>query len=126
MKTTEKVLEFLKQQGFCPEIDSDDGNILFKYQMKNFLFVNNDEDELFFQLILPGIFDITEENRELVLDAINKVNVSVKVIKCCIINDEVWIFFENLLDSSPEVSDIIPRALNILQGAQLEFYKHIE
>ena len=94
--------------------------------MKNFLFINNDEDELFFQLILPGIFDITEENRELVLDAINKVNVSVKVIKCCIINDEVWIFFENLLDSSPEVSDIIPRALNILQGAQLEFYKHIE
>jgi hypothetical protein len=126
MKTTEKVLEFLKQQGFCPEVDSDDGNILFKYQMKNFLFINNDEDELFFQLILPGIFDITEENRELVLDAINKVNVSVKVIKCCIINDEVWIFFENLLDSSPEVSDIIPRALNILQGAQLEFYKHIE
>lgn len=126
MKTTEKVLEFLKQQGFCPEVDSDDGNILFKYQMKNFLFINNDEDELFFQLILPGIFNITEENRELVLDAINKVNVSVKVIKCCIINDEVWIFFENLLDSSPEVSDIIPRALNILQGAQLEFYKHIE
>lgn len=126
MKTTEKVLEFLKQQGFCPEVDSDDGNILFKYQMKNFLFINNDEDELFFQLILPGIFDITEENRELVLDAINKVNVSVKVIKCCIINDEVWIFFENLLDSSPEVSDIIPRALNILQGAQLEFYTHIE
>lgn len=126
MKTTEKVLEFLKQQGFCPEVDSDDGSILFKYQMKNFLFINNDEDELFFQLILPGIFDITEENSELVLDAINKVNVSVKVIKCCIINDEVWIFFENLLDSSPEVSDIIPRALNILQGAQLEFYKHIE
>ena len=126
MKTTEKVLEFLKQQGFCPEVDSDDGNILFKYQMKNFLFINNDEDELFFQLILPGIFDITEENRELVLDAINKVNVSVKVIKCCFIHDQVWIFFENLLDSSPEVSDIIPLALNILQGAQLEFYKHIE
>lgn len=41
------VLNFLKQQGFCPEVDPDNGNILFKFQMANFLFVNNDEDEEF-------------------------------------------------------------------------------
>ena len=32
-KTVERVLEFLKQQGFCPDVDEENGNILFKYQM---------------------------------------------------------------------------------------------
>lgn len=125
MKTSERVLEFLKQQGFCPEIDPDNGNILFKYQMRNFIYINNDEDEDFFQLALPAIFDVTEDNRELVLEAANTTNFNIKVIKCCIIRDNVWVFFENLLDSSPEVQDIIPRALAILQGAQQQFYQNI-
>ena len=126
MKTTERVMEFLKQQGFCPEIDPENGNIIFKYQMRTFIFINNDEDESFFQLALPGIVDVTEDNRELVLEACNKTNFGIKVIKCCIPRNDVWIFFENLLDSSPEVSDIIPRALAILQGAQMQFYQNMQ
>ena len=123
MKTSERVLEFLRQQGFCPEVDPDNGNIVFKYQMRTFIYINNDEDEDFFQLALPGIMDVTEDNRELVLEAANKTNFAIKVIKCCIPHDDVWVFFEILLDSSPEVQDIIPRALAILQGAQQQFYQ---
>lgn len=126
MKTSERVLDFLKKQGFCPEVDSDNGNILFKYQMRTFLFINNDEDEEFFQLALPAIMDVTEDNRELVLEACNKTNFGIKVIKCCIPHDDVWVFFEILLDSSPEVQDIIPRALSILQGAQQQFYQNVQ
>lgn len=125
MKTSEKVLGFLRQQGFCPNVDSDNGNIIFKYQMRNFIYVNNDEDEDFFQLVLPGIYDVTEDNREMVLEAINKTNCSVKVSKCNIFGDNVWVFFEILLDTSPEVEDIIPRALQILQGAQNQFYQNM-
>lgn len=125
MKTSERVLEFLKQQGFCPEIDEDNGNIIFKYQMCSFLYINNDEDETFFQLIMPGIFEVTDDNRDVVLEACNDVNSSIKVAKSLIIGDGVWVFFESLLDTTPEVSDIIPRALNILQGAQQHFYKSI-
>lgn len=125
MKTSETVLEFLKQQGFCPDVDTDNGNIYFKYQMRTFIYINNDEDEDFFQLAFPGIFDVTEENRELVLEAINKTNLGIKVVKCTIPHDDVWVFFEILLDSSPEVKDIVPRALDILQGAQQMFYKNM-
>lgn len=125
MKTTEMVMNFLRQQGFCPEVDEDNGNILFKYQMANFLFVNNDEDEEFFQLLMPGIYDVTDDNRDMVLEAANKVNHSIKVVKACVINDNVWLFFENLLDHTPEVEDIIPRALAILQGARQHFYQEI-
>lgn len=126
MKTSERVLEFLKKEGFCPEIDPDNGNIHFKYQMKSYLYINNDDDdENFFQLALPWIYDVTEDNRDLALEAANKTNINIKVIKCCIIKDGIWVFFENLLDSSPEMADIIPRALAILQGAQKDFYQNI-
>ncbi len=119
------VMNFLRQQGFCPEVDEDNGNILFKYQMANFLFINNDEDEEFFQLLMPGIYDVTDDNRDVVLEAANKVNHSIKVVKACVVNDSVWLFFENLLDHTPEVDDIIPRALAILQGARQHFYQEI-
>ena len=125
MKTTELVINFLRQQGFCPEVDEDNGNILFKYQMANFLFINNDEDEEFFQLLMPGIYDVTDDNRDMVLEAANKVNQSIKVVKACVVDDSVWLFFENLLDHTPEVEDIIPRALDILNGARQYFYQEI-
>ena len=124
MKTSEMVFNFLRQQGFCPEMDGKD-NIIFKFQMGNFLFINNDEDEEFFQLLMPAIYDVTDDNRDMVLEATNKVNHSIKVVKACVLNDSVWLFFENLLDHTPEVEDIIPRALAILQGARQRFYQEI-
>jgi hypothetical protein len=126
MKTTEMVMNFLKEQGFTPQVDEDNGNILFKYQMSTFIFFNNDEDEEFFQLAFPGIFDVTEDNREMVLEAANKVNSAMKVAKVIVPNDSVWVLFEVILDKSPEVGSIIERGLNILQHARQEFYEVLQ
>ena len=121
------VMDFLRKQGFCPEVDGDNGNIIFKYQMSTFVFFNNDEDEEFFQLAYPNIYEVNEENRELVLEAANKVNRSLKVTKIIIVGDRsIWAVFENLLDLSPEVNTIIPRALVILQHARQAFYEALQ
>ena len=124
MKTTERVLEFLKTQGFCPEVD-EHGGIIFKYQMATFLFINNDEDKEFFQLAMPHIYQVTDDNRDIVLEAANKTNTSMKVAKISVLDDSVWAFFEILLDQSPDVKDIIPRALNILMGARQTLYENL-
>lgn len=124
MKTTERVLEFLKTQGFCPEVD-EHGGIIFKYQMATFLFINNDEDEEFFQLAMPHIYQVTDDNRDIVLEAANKTNTSMKVVKISVLCDSVWAFFEILLDQSPDVKDIIPRALNILMSARQTLYENL-
>lgn len=124
MKTSESVLEFLRSQGFCPEVD-EHGGIIFKYQMATFLFINNDEDSDFFQLTMPYIYDVTDDNRDIVLEAINKTNANMKVAKVCILHESVWAFFEILLDQSPDVKDIIPRALNILMGARQTLYENL-
>ena len=109
------VLNFLREQGFLPQVD-ESNNIEFKFQMASFVFIENDDDPDFFQLLLPNIYDVTEDNRDIVLETVNKVNQSMKVAKACVVENSVWVFFETILDSTPDVSDIIPRALRILQS----------
>ena len=124
MKTSEMVFEYLKSQGLMPKID-EDNDIIFKYQMLTFIYFNNDDDEQFFRLALPGIFDVTEENRPTVLEAMNEVNKRMKVVKAYIPREDVWIAAEIMMDSTPELDDIVPRLLNILLGARKEFYDQI-
>lgn len=126
MKTTELVLNFLKKEGFCPEVDEESGNIFFKFQMCTVVFINNDEDEEFFQLAFPGIYSVTEENRDIVLEAINRVNSKVKVAKLVAPDEEVWVLFEVILDESPEVGSIIKRGLGILMHATQSFFSAIQ
>lgn len=124
MKTSEMVFNYLKNQGLCPNYDKDN-DIVFKYQMLTFLFFNTDDDEQFFRLALPGIYDVTEENRNAVLEAINDTNKVMKVVKLTIPRDDVWALTEIMMDSTPELDDLVPRLLNILIGARKEFYEQV-
>ena len=114
---------FLKKNGFSYEVNSDNGNIDFRFEMKNYLFINNNDDVEYFQLIMPQIFDVTEDNRDMAMEAANKMNLNTKIAKACVIEGGVWLFFESALDSSPEIDDVMPRALRTLQYAFQQFYK---
>jgi len=120
MKTSEMVLNYLKEQGFCPQLDDD--VIVFKYQMCTFVFFVDDDDDKFFRLALPSIFDVTEDNRISVLEATNELNKRLKVVKAFIPNDEVWLSAETLMDETPELDDFVPRILSILFSARQKFY----
>lgn len=124
MKNVDLMKEFLRSQGFQFEQD-DDGDLVFKYQMRTFLYYANDDDQGYFQLAMPAIFDVTEDNREAVLEAANNVTKTVKVAKAIVVNSEVWLMAELLLDTTPVYDDIVPRVLGILMGAQQEFYNQI-
>ena len=125
MKTSEMVFDYLKEQGLCPKFD-EDNDIVFKYQMLTYLYFNNDnDDKQFFRLAVPSIFEVTDENRVAVLEAMNEVNKMVKVVKLFILRDDVWATTENMMDSTPVLDDLIPRLINILQGACKEFYEQI-
>lgn len=124
MKTSEMVFNYLKSQGLMPEFDAKN-NILFKYQMKTFLYFNNDEDQAFFNLTMPCIFDVTDENRMEVFEALNEVNETTKVVKLTIAGNSVWCATEIMMDSTPELGDLIPRLLNILLTSQQKFYNNI-
>ena len=55
------VFDYLKDQGLCPQLKEE--VIVFKYQMCTFIYFVDDDDEKFFRLALPGIYDVTEWRR---------------------------------------------------------------
>lgn len=115
------VFDYLKQQGLVPT--EEEFGISFKYQMADFLILSDDDDQQFFRLTMPGIFSCTPENRLETLEAINITNNDMKVIKATIFGEtNVWLFFEQLLDSTPVFDDIIPRGINILLAGQQKFF----
>ncbi len=125
MNAKELVLDFLRKEGFTPTVD-ERNNIVFKYQMTTYVFFTDENDDEFFQLTMPAIYDVTEDNREIVLEAANKVNQSMKVIKIIVTQDSVWVLFEILLDETPQVEDIMPRAFRIMEDGRRQFYDLIE
>ena len=116
-----KVLDYLKQQGLVPT--EEEFGISFKYQMADFLILSDDDDQQFFRLAMPGIYSCTPENRLETLEAINVTNNDMKVIKASIFGEtNVWLFFEQLLDSTPVFDDIIPRGINFLLAGQQKVF----
>ena len=118
------VFEWLKSQGLTPEFD-DRNNIWFKYQMRTFLYFNNDEDQQFINLTMPRIYEVTDDNRMAVFEAINEVNETTKVVKLTIAGNGVWCATEIMMDSTPELDDLLPRLIKILLNSQEKFYKNI-
>lgn len=116
----QRIFDWLKAQGLCPSMD--EGAISFKYQMRNFVFFLDEDDQNFLQLCLPGIFDWNDENQFAVLKAMDALNTGRKVIKSGTVGDSVWLFFEVLLDETPVFDDIIPRGMQMLTQGQEFFY----
>ena len=115
------LFDYLKEQGLVPKYN-DSGNIAFKYQMRSFLYLVNDNDKQFFQLTMPNIFTVTDDNRMAVMEAMNEVNDTTKVVKLVVPkNNRVWGVTEILMDGTPELDDLVPRLLNILLTAYKSF-----
>ena len=125
MNLQEMMKQFLQEEGFCPK--ETDFGLAFKCEGKNFLFIQDDDDEQYFRLMMPCIFETTEENEDAVFRAMNEVNSSVKVIKAYIMcENEVWLGFEVLVDSTPVVGDFVPRALAMLNRGAMKFYQAMQ
>jgi len=120
MKTVEKVFEALKNEGLVPV--KEDFGIAFKYQMTNYIYMEDVNDESFFNLLIPNIYDVSEENELEVLRAINNVNNSMKVAKLVVNNDSVWVCFENMLDKEHKLEELIPVAISTLHQSRQRFY----
>ena len=127
------MMEFLAEEGFRPH--ETPFGIAFKSEGLNFLYFKDEEDEQYFRLMMPAIFVVTEDNEDTVLSVMNDVNGTIKVVKLYTmdIEDEdgkseksVWAAFEILADTTPELNDIVPRAISLLQGARIAFLAKLE
>ena len=129
MAAKELVVKFLKENKIEP--DKTEFGLRFFLENWSFLLWDDPNDPSFFRLTLPGIFDVTDDNFAEAIIACNQINLDYKVVKALIYsfdgengNEEemnVWICFEQILDSTPEVVDLVPRAVNSMINAAHDF-----
>ena len=129
MTAKELVVKFLKENKIEPE--KTEFGLRFFLENWSFLLWDDPNDPSFFRLTLPGIFDVTDDNFAEAIIACNQINLDYKVVKALIYsfdgengNEEemnVWICFEQVLDSTPEVSDLVPRVVNSMINAAHDF-----
>lgn len=133
MDLNKLMLNYLAEEGFRPH--ETPFGIAFKHEGINFLYFKDEDDELYFRLMMPAIFQVTEDNEEMILRAMNEVNNSIKVIKLYTMDMEdeqgkkdtsVWVAFEILADSTPELTDFVPRAISLLKGGRIAFLSKLE
>ncbi len=133
MDLNKLMMEFLAEEEFRPH--ETEFGIAFKSEGLNFLYFKDADDEQYFRLMMPAIFVVTEDNEETIMRVMNDVNGSIKVVKLYTMNLEdeqgkeetsVWVAFEILADTTPELSDIVPRALALLRSARVSFLARLE
>ena len=133
MDLNKMMINFLAEEGFRPH--ETEFGIAFKSEGINFLYFKDTDDEQYFRLIMPAIFEMTEDNEEMVLKAMNFVNGNIKVVKLYTMDMEdeegktdvsVWVAFEILADTTPELGDIVPRAISLLKAARVGFLSKLE
>ena len=125
------VSKYLKSQGVTPK--KNELGLNFSHEGWNFLLWNDAEDPVFFRLILPGVFDVTDDNFAEAIMACNNVNWSFKVVKAVLYEFEdehdkgasVWMCFEQVLDSNPQIEELVPRAVHSLIAAAETFNKEM-
>ena len=131
MNTKGLVSKYLKSQGIVPK--KNDLGLNFTYEGWNFLLWNDADDPLFFRLILPGVFDVTDDNFAETIMACNNVNWNYKVVKAVLYEFEdehdsgasVWMCFEQVLDDNPQVEELVSRAIHSLIAAAETFTKEV-
>lgn len=120
----EFVLSKLKELGFTVEEVGEYGYV-FKYEGLAILYMP-DDDENFLRFAVPNIFDVTDENKQMVLEVVNATNLAIKFSKTCVYGDDVWIFYEYRTFEDEHLEDILEHTMLLLQATYNLFYRKIE
>ena len=80
MTKQELIINTLEKMGYSPTVD-DDGDVMFRYQMKYLYVMNTRNDESFVTLLLPQFNEVEDGKELLVLGVCNKLTRDLKLAK---------------------------------------------
>lgn len=106
------VTEYLSNEGFRYQFD-EDGDIRFKYQGITLIFHSSPNDNQYFKLSMPCIYEV-ENNRAKVLEAANTITREMKVLKAFLVDEYLWLTIEMFIDSTPNIDEFFERCCDIL------------
>lgn len=121
----EKVIEILCQLGFQPELVDENFGYRFEYEGLTILFTPEDEESQAVCLMLPSIFEITEDNRSVVLEAMVKLAGRMKFVQPVIFGDSVWLNYQHFLGKQDPTPEVLEHMIRVLAVAMVHFHKYI-
>lgn len=125
--TDDLIIDYLTRNNIPIRRNNDDDCIYFDYEGRHFINLNIDTDEGFSYttIRLPAIYSVTQENLNHCLNVVNKLN-----------RDNWGKFFVNgsgvdievtiLLDSTPELNELMPALINLILEWHDSFNKAIQ
>lgn len=125
MNQKEIIIDQLKAMGFEP-VELGDVGYVFKYEDMNYLYMPDDDDEQFLRIVIPHLFEVTDENRVAVLDAMHGTGLMLKYAKVCIMYENAaWAIYEHRLTSTDNLAELLEHIIRVLEAAAHVFYKKI-
>ena len=120
----ELILSKLEDLGFMLEEAGEFGHI-FKYEGLAILYMPDDDDN-FLRFAVPSIFDVTDENKDFVMEVVNATNIAIKYSKTCVYGDEVWVFYEYHTFEDEHLEEILEHTMLLLQATYYLFNRKID
>lgn len=94
----------------------------FQYQGGSFIISDNSNDRLYFQLIMPNIYEVSAYEKTKAMGVINNLNREVKCLKVTMQEDgRIWLATETFIDNTPNLEDFFDRLLQILLASRIRF-----
>jgi len=121
----DKILEILYQLGFQPELVDENLGYRFEYEGLTLLFTPEDEDAHTAFFMVPNIFDVSEENRAAVLEAMAQLTEKVKFVQPVILSDSVWLNYQHFLGEQEPTLQVIEHMIRVLAVSTVQFHKFI-
>lgn len=123
MTQKEIIMEQLTSMGAAP-VELENVGYVFKYDDINYLYLPDDDDEQFLRIVIPHLFDVTEENHVAVLEAIHDTACLLKYAKVCIMRDaSAWAIYEHKLCPTDNMQELLEHIIRVLEATALVFQK---
>lgn len=115
------VVEYLKAEGFRPEI-TETGKVYFKFEGHHVYFEANQNDEQQFSLIIPDLWPVEANERDLAIQTAHFVSERFRCLKAVVLeNNKVWVVYEGFHDNVAGFTAILNRTVERLQYGARRF-----
>lgn len=115
--------EYLTEEGYKPEIDSD-GDVSFKREGRTYFIGVDEDDPEYFRVVLANIWPIESEGeRRLVVLAADESNNRSKVSKVYTVKDNVWVSIELFVAQPEDFKGVFRRSMSALDNGVSNFVK---
>ena len=122
----EEVLSTLSALGFIPE-EVEGFGYRFEYEGLTMLYSVDDDDTSCLTFMVPGIFDISEENRVAVLEVLVKLSGKMKYVQPYIMfGNQVWLNYQHYLGENEVTPELLEHMIRVLGFATYNFHELIK